>query len=97
MGKTFRHRRSSPHGIKCVDNSSKEILIFVHGIEVDLEWWNSNTNFPTFMRGISFSKETRAARKRHWKSYRAQVANRLRHCDIDRIPRIAKTQGWMTH
>jgi hypothetical protein len=97
MGKTFRHRRIAPANSKCIDNSREKILVLLDGVKTDLTWWQLGKSFPVFLRRLLLTKESKRARKRHWRSHRANVKDRLRHCDIDNIPRLAKTQGWMTH
>ena len=97
MSRTFRHRHMTPHGVQVVDNPSGGVLVLVDRVPAARHWWTNRSGFALFINSLGRTKESRAARKRHWKSYRARVADSLRHCDVDNIPRIAKTQGWLTH
>jgi hypothetical protein len=70
------------------------------------EWWDATGAWRSSARGSPFTPprfrrrwsriEKKPYRKVHYRRYRAQVKNRMRHEDWEHIPRFTRTSGWLT-
>lgn len=98
MARTYRCRRSVPHGWTMRDGGR----LFHETLPTkfarrDHECPNGceACRAPRFRRSI-FQVESKANRKAWMRTYRAQVRDRLRHEDWEHIPRLLRTSGWDT-